>query len=112
MKLTCSSENAIPNRYCPPALGNGDLSLLVDYAGGTTPREYCDNHIKSGLWRAGCRYDKPGFPLVPFGFFEHQIDNAGPVTNWTQTLHVTNALSGTESVCVRMSTVIYASTSL
>lgn len=110
MKLTCSSENAIPNRYCPPALGNGDLSLLVDYAGGTTPREYCDNHIKSGLWRAGFRYDKPGFPLVPFGFFEHQIDNAGPVTNWTQTLHVTNAAS--ESECsfrngIRMRSYVY-----
>lgn len=110
MKQTCSSENAIPNRYCPPALGNGDLSLLVDYAGGTTPCKYCDNHIESGLWRAGFRYDKPGFPLVPFGFFEHQLDNAGTVADWTQTLHVTNAAS--ESECsfrngLRMRSYVY-----
>ena len=39
MKLTCSSENAIPNRYCPPALGNGDLSLLVDSAGARILRQ-------------------------------------------------------------------------
>lgn len=97
MKLTCANNTMNGKRYCPLAVGNGDLSMLVDYAGGTTPRKYCDGHMESGLWRAGFRYDSPGFPLVSFGFFEHRIDNAGAVTGWTQTLHVTGAAS--ESVC-------------
>ncbi len=98
MKLTCTNETEKRNRYCPLALGNGDLSMLVDYTGGCLPRSYCEGQIESGLWRAGFRYDSPGFPLVPFGFFEHRLENAGAVVSWSQTFHLTEALS--ESVCV------------
>ena len=61
MILTCTSDTERKNRYCPPALGNGDLSMLIDYTGGCRPAPYCEGRIDSGLWRAGFRYDSPGF---------------------------------------------------
>ena len=94
MKLTCSDN--IGKSYCPIALGNGDLSLLVDYTGGTRPQKY--GKVTTGIWRAGLRYDKPDTPLVPFGFFEHRVDGAGRIVRWNQTFHVTAAAS--ESLCV------------
>ena len=98
MILTCTSDTERKNRYCPPALGNGDLSMLIDYTGGCRPAPYCEGRIDSGLWRAGFRYDSPGFEMVPFGFFEHRIANAGRVLSWKQSLHLTEAF--VESLCV------------
>lgn len=98
MILTCTSDTERKNRYCPPALGNGDLSMLIDYTGGCRPAPYCEGRIDSGLWRAGFRYDSPGFEMVPFGFFEHRIADAGRVLSWKQSLHLTGAF--VESLCV------------
>ena len=100
MKITCHSKDlSHPDRYCPPALGNGELSMLVDYQGGTTPKQYCDNNITSGIWRAGYRYDSAdcGWKLVPFGFFEQEFETPVEVADWKQTLDID--CSATESEC-------------
>lgn len=99
MKITCHSKNlSRPGRYCPPALGNGELSMLVDYQGGTTPKKYCEDHISSGIWRAGYRYDSAenGWGLVPFGFFEQLFDQSVEAAEWSQTLDIGGSATETE----------------
>ncbi len=93
MKISCSKNEVGARCYCPNALGNGDLSLLVDFTGGTAPASYSGN-MRTGIWRAGYRLDNPGWDLVEFGCFEHLLPDAGSISDWTQTLHVTEA--GTE----------------
>lgn len=107
MEICCSKQEVGSRWYNPNALGNGDLSLLVDFTGGTAPAGYCYNQqMRTGIWRAGYRLNSPGWDLVDFGYFEHVLAGAGAIVDWKQTLHVTEAGTSVETVyengaCVR-----------
>lgn len=98
MIISSTKSTTIEEHYVPLPLGNGDLSMLCDYRGNTTPEEYFHNNIRSGIWRAGIRYEKRDTPLVSFGFFEQIPATEAPVVNWTQTLHLEDGSS--ESVTI------------
>lgn len=89
--MTCGSEKIA--QYHPPAAGNGQLSLMVDYQGGMTQRTW--HQMTPTIWWAGRRYLTPHRELVPFGYFEQEIYAGGqrltePV-DWQQTLDVREA---------------------
>lgn len=98
MIITSTKSTTKEEHYVPLPLGNGDLSMLCDYCGNTTAKEYFHNNIRSGIWRAGIRYEKRDTPLVSFGFFEQIPATEAPVVNWTQTLHLEDGSS--ESVTI------------
>ncbi len=98
MLISSSKSGTAEEHYVPLPLGNGDLSMLCDYCGNTTPKEYFGNNIRSGIWRAGIRYEKRDTPLVSFGFFEQIPATEAPVIDWTQSLHLDYGAS--ESVII------------
>ena len=81
--------------YVPAALGNGALSLLVDRRGSSRTRSFCGDQIRTGIQMAGGRYDKPNFPLIPFGYFFDPFEDEEPL-NWRQTFDITGAKFDTE----------------
>ena len=83
--MKCSSENVTAN-YVPPPLGNGEFSLQIDSEGIQRQQSY--HGMIPCIYRAGRRYDSPGCPLVPFGYF---LQNSGTARHWTQELDVINA---------------------
>lgn len=83
MKLACTKKDAEQNRYVPPVLGNGDLSLQIDYRGGMRQERFCD--MLPGIYRAGVRYDNYYMELVPFGWFEQTVAGCGEPEDWKQT---------------------------
>ena len=93
MKLTCTKKDAERNRYVPPVLGNGDLSLQIDYRGGMKQERFCD--MLPGIYRAGFRYDNYYTELVPFGWFEQTVAGCGEPADWTQTFDPELALCET-----------------
>ena len=97
MRLTCTRRGVGEKIYAPNAIGNGDLSLLVDYRGSTAPATY-GRHGVTGIWRAGIRHNRPGWDLVSFGWWEHVVPGAGELADWSQPLHVTEAAASTETV--------------
>ena len=86
MKIICTNNHTASKPYSPLPLGNGDLSLMIDYTGNTTTKSYCNNHIQTGIWRAGYRLDNAQSELVSFGFFEHVLPENAQEKEWTQTL--------------------------
>ncbi|HEX2948579.1 MAG TPA: hypothetical protein VHV83_03270 [Armatimonadota bacterium] len=93
MKITCDAAAAKTWHYAPPVLGNGALSLLVDYHGAQRQHDYYG--MQPAIWWAGRRYDNPGKTLVPFGHFDEEIsigDTAvtEPV-DWQQSLDTDHA---------------------
>ena len=95
MKITHTESTIDMKHYAPMALGNGELSLLVDYKGSSRTRSFCGDQIRTGIWMAGVRYDKPNFPLVPFGYFFDSFEDEEPL-NWRQTFDITGARAETE----------------
>lgn len=77
------------NRYYPPVIGNGDLSVSIDFEGvqNQIRREW----MTPGIFRAGKRYFQPGFPLIHFGYVTQQISEIGDLADWTQTLNTEEA---------------------
>ena len=83
MKISCDSATAAQRRYTPIALGNGDLSLLLDPEGGMGwQEESC--HMAPVIFRAGSRYDNPRGELVPWGSFRTVPEAAGSPVEWEQ----------------------------
>lgn len=77
------------NRYYPPIIGNGDLSVSIDYDGvqNQIRREW----MTPGIFRAGKRFFQQGFPLVHFGYVTQQFEKSAELTDWTQTLNTEEA---------------------
>lgn len=76
-------------RYYPPVIGNGDLSVSIDYEGvqNQVRREW----MTPGIFRAGKRYFQQGFPLIHFGYVTQEIARQGELSDWTQTLNTEDA---------------------
>ncbi len=96
MKISCTNESAKGKFYAPLAIGNGDLSMTIDYTGSTTIKFYCKKQFESGLWRAGYRLDTPGWHMLRMGYWENVLAEPSDVVSWKQTLHVTDAASESE----------------
>ncbi len=94
MKVITTKSDAENNKYVPPPLGNGDLSLQIDYQGMQYARRYCGMlpHIR----RAGIRYDSAPFDLCPFGWFDQEVNGAWEPEAWTQCLDLDHALVTTD----------------
>ncbi|NLO83187.1 MAG: hypothetical protein GX094_09050 [Clostridiales bacterium] len=94
MIFQCSHESS--EGYAPPVLGNGDISIFVDYQGVQFQHDYFN--IMPSVWWAGRRYDTPLRDLVPFGHFEQRISCGGEIISdpevWTQTLNIEDAYVG------------------
>ncbi|MBQ7652200.1 MAG: hypothetical protein IJS15_14660 [Victivallales bacterium] len=88
MKNICTNNHSEAKPYSPLPLGNGDLSLMIDYTGNTTTKFYCNNHIQTGIWRAGYRLDNAQSELVSFGHFEHVLPANAMEKEWTQQLNL------------------------
>jgi len=83
MKIFCNSTTAAQRRYTPVALGNGDLSILLDPEGGMGwKEESC--HMVPAIFRAGIRYDNHVGELVPWGDFRTVPEKAGEPVEWEQ----------------------------
>ncbi len=80
-----------PEGYVPPPIGNGNLSLPIDYQGGLSqPRRGKRPLLPPEIVWAGRRYGPPKDRLVSFGWFEQEL-SAGDQryarpTRWQQTL--------------------------
>lgn len=85
MIISCTRRDAENRRYVPPPIGNGDLSLQIDYCGSMEPREY-SGHMTPVICRAGVRYDFGSRPLVRFGAFQCGPEGAGEAVDWEQSL--------------------------
>lgn len=84
MKITIDSARLAPGAYMPPAIGNGELSLLIDMEGGQSQREY--HGMTPGIRRAGFRYDTRYGELVPFGCFTQSLAGLGELVSFRQSL--------------------------
>ncbi|MDD4539020.1 MAG: hypothetical protein PHT80_08410 [Lentisphaeria bacterium] len=60
----------LPKDYCPPVLGNGTLTLLLDPRCSMEQRDFARGISKPVIIRTGYRYDDRARSLMPFGFFE------------------------------------------
>lgn len=90
MKITTTETTSAGRNYVPLPLGNGDLSLQLDFQGSMEQTEY--SGMTPGILRAGVRYDSPGFPLAPFGFLSILPEGAANPVRWSQTLDTDRAL--------------------
>ena len=96
MKISNTNGTIPPERYFPLPVGNGSLSLLVDFTGSTLPLPERPASAAAGIWIAGMRYDKPTFPLIPFGSFADSRAERGEPLRWRQTLDLDAAAVETE----------------
>jgi hypothetical protein len=85
MIISCTRRDAENRRYVPPPIGNGDLSLQIDYCGSMLQEKYSGGMIPL-ICRAGVRYDLDCRPLVSFGAFQGGPEGAGEVVDWEQSL--------------------------
>ena len=95
MKITNTDRTIPAERYSPLPVGNGSLSLLVDFTGSTLPVP-ARSASAAGIWIAGMRYDKPTFPLIPFGGFTDSRAESSTPLRWRQTLDLDAAAVETE----------------
>ena len=93
-------SNAVPPGYVPPLVSNGSLCFLVDYLGGQAQNRYV--RMTPTLFWAGRRYGPPNDQLIPFGYFETEVEAAGQKLSvparWTQTLDTKSALVSCRNV--------------
>ena len=79
MRIICTKDDTVYNPYVPLPIGNGDLSLQIDYEGAQRQEKFCD--MTPGIRRAGYRYDSAVQPaprgFIPLGFFDQVIAGAG-----------------------------------
>ena len=86
--MLISADQNNPKRYAPIPIGNGDLSLMIDYSGGNdrTDPTY-------SLHRAGIRQQAFFSPLFPFGRITQKYSgNSNEVIKWSQSLDTANGL--------------------
>ncbi len=83
----CNKKDA-DDRYFPPLIGNGDLSVTIDYEGNQP--QVPKNFMTPGIFRAGKRFFMPGYPLINFG---HVMQGGpwGELVDWRQTLNTGEA---------------------
>lgn len=84
--IRITEQDAKQKRCTPAAIGNGDLSLLIDYEGMQRQTEAGWGKLIPGIRRAGFRYNTPLGELIPFGYFLTEIPGTGSVENFQQTL--------------------------
>ena len=90
MNITCNGHSENDPDYMPAPIGNGDLSLFVDFRGSQFQHQRFG--MLPGIRRAGYRSDSPGHPLIPFGHFEAEPEGAGEITGFEQSLDPDNGL--------------------
>lgn len=90
MRITCSKHDAAHNHYVPLPIGNGDLSLQIDFEGSQRQEKF--SGMIPGIRRSGYRYDSAIQPaprgFIPLGFFDQDIAGAGEPSDWTQTIDI------------------------
>lgn len=86
MKLTATNLTAETRRCAPAAIGNGDLSILIDHEGLQHQNEDGYGIIQPGIRRAGFRYDTRHGELIPFGRILHEMEGLGELLSWEQSL--------------------------
>lgn len=86
MKITTNHLEAASRRYAPAALGNGDLSILLDYEGIQRQTESGYGKLLAGIRRAGFRYDTQRGELISFGYLLHEMAGLGEPVEWEQSL--------------------------
>lgn len=92
MRITATNVSAENKRYVPVPVGNGDLSLLIDYHGSMEQHEYSCNMVPQ-IWRAGVRSDSVGFPLVSMGYLLIKPQSQSETVSWSQTLDTNCAMT-------------------
>ncbi len=85
MKITATEQTAAGRKYVPVPIGNGDLSLIVDYEGSMNQKTYSGGMIP-GIRRAGVRFSTVGFQLTPLGYFLIGPESKTEPESWSQTL--------------------------
>ena len=87
------TNDSIPSGYVPPLISNGSLSMLVDYQGSQSQKQYV--LMNPVIYWAGRRYGPPNDALIPYGHFEQELTVNGKVyktpTTWEQTLDTKTA---------------------
>ena len=86
MSADFSSSWPLPDDFCPPVIGNGTISLIVDPRCSMEQKDYCRGISKPTIVRTGYRYDNHRKELVPFGFFETFSREWGELVSVKQTL--------------------------
>lgn len=79
--MECDSTS-VTAQYVPPPLGNGQLSVMLDYEGAQRQQAY-PGHLTPMIWWAGRRYESRLREYVPFGYVEQ---DGGAVASWRQSL--------------------------
>jgi len=91
--LVCGTGDACPQGYVPPLLGNGELSMTVDWTCGMRERSYAG--IRPAIYWAGRRLPPPDGGLFEFGKFNHRVIIGGVLRDypdvWEQELDVRRA---------------------
>lgn len=93
MKISCDDKTALVRKYVPFPLGNGELSFQIDCEGGMKQVACCG--MIPMILRAGYRYDNDSHSLVPFGYFNSEIEGAGELREWTQSVDLESGLCRT-----------------
>lgn len=88
-EATVSDQNGQPPPgYVPPVIGNGNISLQVDYQGCQSQQTYVN--LTPCIFWAGRRYGPPRDKLYSFGYFEQELSCGGQAcktaTSWKQSL--------------------------
>lgn len=85
-EISITRETTRVHRYTPAAIGNGDLSLLIDYEGMQRQTEDGWGKLVPGIWRAGHRYNTMRGELIPFGYFLTEVQTEGEPVDFRQSL--------------------------
>lgn len=85
-EIHITKENTRNRHYSPAAIGNGDLSLLIDFEGMQRQTEDGWGKLVPGIWRAGYRYNTTGGELIPFGYFLTDLQVRGGAADFEQSL--------------------------
>jgi hypothetical protein len=90
MKNIVNSAIVSERNYAPAAIGNGDLSLLIDWHGAQLQQEHCG--MLPNIRRAGYRYDSQRGQLIPFGYFTQVFPGSDKVKAWNQSLDTSDGI--------------------
>lgn len=95
-KITITEKDAANRRLSPAAIGNGDLSLVIDHEGMQRQKEPGYGILNPGIRRAGYRYNTIRGELIPFGYFLTEEEKA--VRSFMQSLDPSSGL--VENECI------------
>ena len=97
-KITITEKDAAARRLSPAAIGNGDLSLVIDHEGMQRQKEPGYGIINPGIRRAGYRYNTMRGELIPFGYFLTGDGEPKEIRSFTQSIEPGNGL--VENECI------------